>query len=220
MAGLSANDTRAQDNGPVAWADDGAHARVRWDEKYIASDEGHLGPTAWTESKHGMTSDIRDKLLAEKEGKRPVSPGGSRQNAPSPFINHEPRLSERPSLEHRRMRPAPQPAPSKLSAPVNAVNAGSVYAGTQQGYGRPRDVKEAYWDFTLKQPIAAVQAPASKPSIFKQSAPPQEADRLARAEELHAKLGIDKVNLRRGFVDSTPQAGHHTAAVEDSKRIF
>ena len=38
-----------------------------------------------------------------------------------------------------------------------------------------------------------------------------ESARLARVEELHVKLGIDKVVTTQPRVDATPQAGHHTA---------
>ena len=42
--------------------------------------------------------------------------------------------------------------------------------------------------------------------------------RVKRVEELTAKLGIDKVKLNSGFVDTTPQAGHNTAAVPVQKQ--
>ena len=41
--------------------------------------------------------------------------------------------------------------------------------------------------------------------------------RAIRAAELHAKLGIDKVQLATPLVDTTPQAGHNTAPL---KRAF
>jgi len=217
MAGLSANDTRASNTGPVAWADDVAHSRVRWNEKYVASDEGHLGPVAWTESKNGLTS---DKLLAEKEAaavKRPVGPGGYRQNGPSPFLDHQPRLSDRPSLEHRARGPAAKPPPSKLEGQVVDYRGQPVYSGRQLGYGTTRDVKEAYWDFTLRQPIGAASSSSRPISSYK--GPVGEEERLARANELHHKLGINKVKLHTR-VDTTPQAGHHTAALPEKDMMI
>ena len=44
-----------------------------------------------------------------------------------------------------------------------------------------------------------------------------EAARLARVEELHAKLGIDKVVTTQPRVDATPQAGHHTMGAESGR---
>lgn len=85
MAGLSANDNRASATGEVAWADEGAHERKRWDEKYVGANRAGSNPIAWVETKSGLTSDVRDRLLAQKEAHisqapPPPRPGGHKSS--------------------------------------------------------------------------------------------------------------------------------------------
>ena len=160
MAGLSANDTRAQSNGPVAWADPVSHVNKRWEEKYVQADDGHIGVTAWTESKGGMTSDIRDKLLHEKEGGASLISGQAppKPQPHSPFVNHAKVYARHadktgwavPSSDARLgAPPKQQPVPTR-----NAFAMPAVQRSKQGGYGY---AQEGYWGEDLKKPSPAAR---------------------------------------------------------------
>ena len=101
-------------------------------------------------------------------------------------------------------------------------------AGTQRGYEVDETNREQYWSAPghIKgsgPPELSRTAGGGTGALDLQSAPKAgvaaaqalafyEDARAARAKELHYKLGIDQVKLNSGFVDTTPQAGHHTSA--------
>ena len=77
---VTRQDNRAAGGGPAAWGAPGAHNRVLWDEKFTGPNRAGSNPTAWIETRSGITSDVRDQLLREKENK----PKGAFVGLPTP----------------------------------------------------------------------------------------------------------------------------------------
>jgi hypothetical protein len=155
MAGLSANDNRARATGPAQWADPGVSNRSLWDEKYVPSNPAGSNPVSWVESKSGITADVRDALLAEKEGgrkygaaeaveERNATPLSSK--ASSPFTTFEPIYSAR-LVRAKDSRSSARAASSPMTG-GGKQNGGGVRqqaCRTQPGYGNPPEIEEAYW---------------------------------------------------------------------------
>lgn len=118
------------------------------------------------------------------------------------------------------------PGSTRGMPPAAGKPAAYYLQGTQRGYDVDATNRDQYWTMSnrpqgmsgpeVSQPGATLSlsaAPKAGVAAAQQLAYYEEA-RLQRVEELTAKLGIDKVKLNRnsGAVDTTPKAGHTTAA--------
>ena len=64
---VTRTDNRAAAGGPASWSASGPTNRVLWDEKFTGPNRDGSSPTAWVETKSGISSEVRDRLLREKE---------------------------------------------------------------------------------------------------------------------------------------------------------
>ena len=123
------------------------------------------------------------------------------------------------------------PGSTRGMPPATADTKPAAYylQGTQRGYDVDEANRDQYWTMSNRpQGVGGAEVP--QPAAIGLSAAPKagiaaaqqlafyEDARVKRVEELTAKLGIDKVKLNSGFVDTTPQAGHNTAAVPVQKQ--
>jgi len=86
MAGLSANDNRAQAGGTAAWGDPIVENRTRWDSKYNKEEEGGFNPLGQLDGLDLRRKIARDNEIARQQVEaaagRSIKPVAPKSNAP------------------------------------------------------------------------------------------------------------------------------------------